>query len=165
MVPIEEEKEKELQRTIKDGLVVKISDYKVKTLWKQVIENYDLPNVEAYLFKTDFIEPIRNLMLSSYPEEKLKNHYESMKKEYQLKDYKQVLTFGGLCIPSENGYVIAIADKPRNNHTVDQILLHELRHVMEFEVLKLQRKGEKIHVDDKVLKPDEKFLLNKNLLR
>lgn len=58
----------ELQRVFKEGIVTQLSEYKIKILWNQIgiFNGFEMPRIEAFLLKNEYIDRIRELIVKTY---------------------------------------------------------------------------------------------------
>ncbi len=81
-----EESDRELERINSEGVVVVLSEYKIKTLWNQVCQNLEMPKIEVDLFKNECVEQLRDFLRKVSSKQGRKRHDEHVKQEYNLEE-------------------------------------------------------------------------------
>lgn len=154
-----------LEEIFSKGFVVRLSNYRVASEWKSSIHgNVEMPFIEVVLMRNDSVKQLRDLFFAfgSNAEKWLWSYHR--RKEYRIENGKKLGDLDGLCIPHEAGYLITLAEHPRT-YTIDELLNHELKHVIEFEIHKMRKNGKikTLIYNGKKVKKNEEFLIHQNI--
>jgi len=155
----EEEFIAECNKIDKLAYLGKIPNRKVRKLWNSIFEDkpLPLPEIEVIVFRCPYVDTLTKFLKSTSPTGKAISEAHN-KKEYDQNSGKLEITLGLLYSQGKPPYTIFISQNEFK--TLEMVLYHELKHVLEFEIKnECEREGYKLMYNGVETK---EILLHKN---
>ncbi|MCJ7631053.1 hypothetical protein MUP77_01435 [Candidatus Bathyarchaeota archaeon] len=156
--------EKELARLCEEGYIATLGKLRLRRLWNKHVHGLPMPIIHAHLWKFPYVKQLRDFYFNYYPPEWKLEHDQHQLKEYKLIEGKTIGDTCGFTTPLKDGSHLMVLGENAPNRTLDELIEHELGHVLEWEVKRLRKeKGVKINIGGKIFAEDEEYLINKDI--